>query len=40
MEHYDMNEDRAFHFLVRASSTSNIKLRDIAEELVDKRNAE
>lgn len=38
MERYDMNEDRAFAFLVRASSSSNIKLRDIAQELVDKRN--
>jgi len=35
MERYQMNEDRAFAFLVRASSHSNIKLRDIAQELVD-----
>jgi GAF domain-containing protein len=40
MERYDMNEERAFAFLVRASSHSNIKLRDIAQELVDQRNAE
>ena len=39
MERYDMNEDRAFDFLVRASSTSNIKLRDIAEKLVHQRSA-
>jgi GAF domain-containing protein len=39
MERYDMNEDRAFAFLVRASSNSNIKVRDIAQELVDHRNA-
>jgi AmiR/NasT family two-component response regulator len=38
MDRYDTNEDRAFAFLVRASSSSNIKLRDIAQELVDKRN--
>lgn len=34
MERYGIDEDRAFQFLVRASSTGNIKLRDIAEELV------
>ena len=39
MERYQMNEDRAFAFLVRASSHSNIKLRDIAQELVDEGNA-
>lgn len=38
MERYDMNEDRAFAFLVRASSHTNIKLRDVAKELVDERN--
>lgn len=38
MERYEMNEDRAFAFLVRASSHSNIKLRDIAEALVSQRN--
>lgn len=35
MERYQINEERAFQFLVRASSTSNIKLRDIAQELID-----
>jgi GAF domain-containing protein len=35
MERYELNHERAFQFLVRASSTSNIKLRDIAQELVD-----
>lgn len=35
-----MDEDRAFGFLVRASSHSNLKLRDIAQELVDQRNGE
>lgn len=39
MERYEMNEDRAFAFLVRASSSSNVKIRDIAQELVDQRNA-
>jgi AmiR/NasT family two-component response regulator len=37
MERYHMNEDRAFAFLVRASSQGNIKLRDIAQELVNQR---
>lgn len=40
MERYEMNEDRAFAFLVRASSHSNIKLRDVAQELVDRRNTD
>jgi GAF domain-containing protein len=40
MERYEMNDERAFAFLVRASSHSNLKLRDIAQELVDQRNAE
>jgi GAF domain-containing protein len=35
MERYTMSEDRAFAFLVRASSRSNIKLRDVAQGLVD-----
>jgi GAF domain-containing protein len=38
MERHTMNEDHAFEFLVRASSHANIKLRDIAQELVDERN--
>ena len=28
MEHYQIDEDRAFHFLVRVSRNSNIKLRE------------
>jgi len=40
MERYEMSEERAFAFLVRASSHANIKLRDIAQELVDQRNIE
>jgi AmiR/NasT family two-component response regulator len=38
MERYDIPEDAAFAFLLRASQDSNIKLRDIAQELVDQRN--
>jgi GAF domain-containing protein len=38
MERHAMDEDRAFAFLVRASSHGNIKLRDVAQELVDERN--
>jgi GAF domain-containing protein len=38
MERYQMNEERAFAFLVRASSHSNVKLRDIAQELVNGSN--
>jgi GAF domain-containing protein len=38
MERYQMHEDRAFAFLVRASSTSNVKLHQIAQELVDAAN--
>jgi GAF domain-containing protein len=34
MERYQLTEDRAFQFLVRASTTSNIKLRAIAEGVV------
>jgi GAF domain-containing protein len=39
MERHAMNEDRAFAYLVRASSHTNIKLRAIAQELVDEGNA-
>lgn len=38
MERYQMDEDRAFQFMVRVSSQSNIKLRDIAQEVVDQMN--
>ena len=40
MERYHLNEERAFGFLARTSMTSNMKLRDIAQELVDRGNAE
>ncbi|MDQ6525518.1 GAF and ANTAR domain-containing protein [Nocardioides sp. LHD-245] len=35
MERYRIPEDRAFQFLVRASSTGNVKLRVVAQEVVD-----
>jgi GAF domain-containing protein len=38
MQRYQIDEDRAFHFLARAASTSNIKLRLIAQELVETTN--
>jgi GAF domain-containing protein len=38
MERYGMHEDRAFAFLARASSHGNIKLRDVAQQLVDQVN--
>ena len=34
MERYKINEDRAFAVLTRASQTSNIKLRSIAQDLI------
>ena len=37
MERDGIDEDAAFAFLVRASSTSNTKLRSIAQEMVDRR---
>ena len=39
MVRYEIDADRAFQFLVRASTTSNLKLRDIAQELIDNHNA-
>lgn len=40
MQRYDMDEDHSFGFLVRASSHRNIKLRAVAQELVDEVNAD
>jgi transcriptional regulator with GAF, ATPase, and Fis domain len=37
-ERYELNEDRAFEFLTRVSQTGNIKLRDVATELVEQAN--
>jgi GAF domain-containing protein len=34
MERYRITEDRAFHFLLRASQTSNTKLRVVAQQVV------
>jgi len=39
MERYQLSEDRAFAYLVRASSHANVKLRQIAQGLVDENNA-
>jgi ANTAR domain/GAF domain len=42
MQRYDLDEDGAFEYLARVSQTSNTRLRDIADELVEsasKRNA-
>jgi AmiR/NasT family two-component response regulator len=39
MERYDIDEDQAFGFLARTSSEHNIKLRDVAQGLVDQGNA-
>ncbi len=38
MERYTLDEDRAFAFLRRVSSTSNTKLRDVATTLVARAN--
>ncbi|WP_277454901.1 GAF and ANTAR domain-containing protein [Janibacter sp. DB-40] len=38
MERYRIDEDRAFQFLVRVSTTSNIKIRDLAQELIETAN--
>lgn len=38
MERYTLTEDRAFAFLSRVSQTSNLKLRAVAEELVNGAN--
>ncbi|HET8602495.1 MAG TPA: GAF and ANTAR domain-containing protein [Marmoricola sp.] len=38
MERYQIDEARALQFLIRASNTSNIKLRTVAEELVESTN--
>jgi GAF domain-containing protein len=39
-ERYKVSDDQAFHFLVRASSTSNTKLREVAQQIVDTTNRE
>ena len=39
MERYQLDEDRAFGFLVRVSQASNVNLRVIAQDLVDQVNS-
>lgn len=39
MERYRIGEDSAFAFLVRASTHGNVKLRDVAQEIVNSANA-
>lgn len=39
MERFELDEHRAFQFLVRVSRNGNIKLRDVARRIVDERNA-
>lgn len=38
MERYGLSEDRAFDFLTRVSQASNVKLRDVAQEIVASAN--
>lgn len=38
MERYELDDESAFRYLTRVSQHSNIKLRDVAQELVDQRN--
>jgi hypothetical protein len=38
MERYELDEDRAFQFLVRTSQTGNVKLRVIADEIITAAN--
>lgn len=40
MERYKLDEDRAFRFMVRVSSTSNTKLREIAQRIIDDATAQ
>jgi hypothetical protein len=37
-DRYQMTHERAFAFLVRAASQSNMRLREVAQELVDRHN--
>lgn len=40
MERYKISDERAFQFIVRASSASNLKAREVAAEIVDRANDE
>lgn len=35
MERYGLDSDRAFAFLVRVSQSGNVKLRDVADGIID-----
>jgi AmiR/NasT family two-component response regulator len=37
MERYDLDADRAFKVLQRYSQSTNTKLRDVAQQLIDTR---
>ena len=37
MEHFDIDEDHAFEFLLRQSQSENVKLRVIADQIVNRR---
>lgn len=39
MQRFQIDEHRAFEYLIRVSNHSNLKLRDIAQQLVDEHNA-
>jgi GAF domain-containing protein len=38
MQRFQIDEDSAFHYLARVSQHSNVKLRDVAQELVQQAN--
>jgi AmiR/NasT family two-component response regulator len=40
MERHHLDESRAFEYLTRVSSHGNIKIRDVAQEIVDLANGE
>ncbi len=37
MERYDLTSERAFEFLIRLSQNSNVKLRDVAADVIEAR---
>jgi ANTAR domain/GAF domain len=39
MERYQLDDERAFRFLVRTSQQSNVKLREVAAQIVDGHNS-
>lgn len=40
MRRYGLSDDRAFEFLVRLSNTSNVKLREVAAQVVEHANSD